>query len=113
MCQWKLLVFRYNANTSASIAFMPPAISIDALSPRSVGVISGAFRRRTRSSLLRVWDCLACIPDTYGIAFEAADETLCGLNPRRAMMGMLRFEQICANEASWTDRYHSRHDVSV
>jgi hypothetical protein len=61
--------------------------------------MSGAFRRRTKSSVLRVWDCLACIPDTYAVAFEAADETLWRLNPRRSMTSLLRFEQICANEA--------------
>src|SRR6266446_5731565 len=44
MCQWKFLVFRYRANTSARIAFIAPAMSLVAERVRSVGVVSGASR---------------------------------------------------------------------
>src|SRR6266550_1809691 len=44
MCQWKFLVFRYRANTSARMAFMAPAMSLVAERVRSVGVASGASR---------------------------------------------------------------------
>src|SRR5437588_6765740 len=44
MCQWKFLVFRYSANTSARMAFMAPAMSLVAERVRSVGVASGASR---------------------------------------------------------------------
>src|SRR6266481_8537097 len=46
MCQWKFLVFRYRANTSARMAFMAPAMSLVAERVRSVGVASGASRSR-------------------------------------------------------------------
>src|SRR6266567_724077 len=46
MCQWKFLVFRYRANTSARMAFMAPAMSLVAEGVRSVGVANGASRSR-------------------------------------------------------------------
>src|SRR6185437_11948191 len=46
MCQWKFLVLRYSANTSARMPFSAAAISRAADAPRSVGVASGAWRRR-------------------------------------------------------------------
>src|SRR5437660_10732231 len=51
MCQWKFLVFRYSANTSARIAFMAPAMSLVAERVRSVGVASGAPRSCRRSEV--------------------------------------------------------------
>src|SRR5260370_13026924 len=44
MCQWKFLVFRYRANTSARMAFIAPAMSLVAERVRSVGIVSGASR---------------------------------------------------------------------
>src|SRR5277367_4108135 len=44
MCQWKFFVLRYSAKTSAKMAFIPPAISVEAFEPRSVGVMSGERR---------------------------------------------------------------------
>jgi hypothetical protein len=40
---------RSSANTSARIAFMPPAMCADAFAPRSVDVIRGVSRRRLSS----------------------------------------------------------------
>src|ERR1700686_2312030 len=54
MCQWKFLVFRYSANTSARMAFIAPVMSRVAAAFRSVGVANGALRRRTSSCLVAV-----------------------------------------------------------
>jgi len=44
-CQWKFLVFKYNAKKSASSALSAPAMSRAAFSPRRFGVWSLAPRR--------------------------------------------------------------------
>src|SRR5579871_905135 len=66
MCQWKFFVFRYRANTSARMAFMPPAISAEALAPRSVGVTSGAARRAFSSFFFASFMAMT-IPQRLGV----------------------------------------------
>src|SRR6266550_4951453 len=88
MCQWKFLVFRYRANTSARMAFMAPAMSLVAERVRSVGVASGASRSRRSCEVFAELFLLI-------LFFLCVGLILSGLEPAGPSFPSARFVKVC------------------